>query len=42
MEFDDILHWGDICSNKSNASSALCTVTTVGNGGCSFPTLNCS
>lgn len=42
MEFDDILHWEEICSNKSNASSALCTVTTEGNGEWSFPTLNCS
>lgn len=38
MEFDDILHWEEICTNKSNAGSALFKVTTVGNGECSLPT----
>lgn len=37
VDFDDVLHWKEICSNTSNASSALGTVTTAGNREWSFP-----
>lgn len=41
MELDDILHGEEVCSNKSNASSAICAVTTarMEDGEASFPML---